>query len=185
MSKKDAFRRYLDAGSTFTQITRTRAEELVQELVKSGALQRKEAKARVDELIERSRKSSEQLIQVVRDEVASQMSALGISSIEDLARQVASLLNRSTDLVRGQEKAAATTAPAKKAPAKKAAATKAPAKKAAAKKTAAKKAPAKKTAAKKTAAKKAPAKKAAATTAPTAAVPASPATPPPVTEPPA
>ena len=173
MSKKDAFRRYLDAGSTFTQITRTRAEELVQELVKSGALQRKEAKARVDELIERSRKSSEQLIQVVRDEVASQMSALGISSIEDLARQVASLLNRSTDLVRGQEKAAATKAPAKKAPAKKAAATKAPAKKA----------PAKKAPAKKAAATKAPAKKA-----PAAAVPAppvSPATPPPVTESPA
>jgi polyhydroxyalkanoate synthesis regulator phasin len=183
MSKKDAFRRYLDAGSTFTQITRTRAEELVQELVKSGALQRKEAKARVDELIERSRKSSEQLIQVVRDEVASQMSALGISSIEDLARQVATLLNRSTDLVRGQEKAAATTAPAKKAPAKKTAAKKAPAKKAAATKAPAKKAPAKKMAA-----KKAPAKKAAATKAPTAAVPAppvSPATPPPVTEPPA
>ena len=183
MSKKDAFRRYLDAGSTFTQITRTRAEELVQELVKSGVLQRKEAKARVDELIERSRKSSEQLIQVVRDEVASQMSALGISSIEDLARQVATLLNRSTDLVRGQEKAAATTAPAKKAPAKKTAAKKAPAKKAAATKAPAKKAPAKKMAA-----KKAPAKKAAATKAPTAAVPAppvSPATPPPVTEPPA
>ncbi len=154
MTKKDAFRRYLDAGSAFTQITRTRAEELVQELVKSGALQRKEAKARVDELIERSRKSSEQLIQVVRDEVASQMSALGITSIEDVARQVAVLLNRSTDLVRGQAPAA--KAPAKKAPAKKTAAAKAPAKKAPAKKTAAAKAPAKKAPAKKTAAAKAP-----------------------------
>ncbi len=140
MSKKTPLQRYLDAGTAFTNITRARAEELVQELVKSGAVQRKEAKGKVDDLLERSRKSSEQLINVVRDEVANQLRALGISNLEDLARQVAAVLNRSTEAARaaGVKATGGGPAPAKKAPAKKKAATaKAPApKKATAKKAA-------------------------------------------------
>lgn len=146
MSKRDAYQRYLDAGIAFTQMTRSRAEELVQELVKSGEVQRKEAQAKVEELIDRSRKSSESLLSVVRDEVGNQLHSLGISNIEDLAKQVASLLARSPKTA--------------SAPAKKASAKKAPAKKSAAKKSAAKKAPAKKAAAKKAPAKKAAAKSA-------------------------
>jgi polyhydroxyalkanoate synthesis regulator phasin len=137
MSKRDGYQRYLDAGIAFTQMTRSRAEELVQELVKSGEVQRKEAQAKVEELIDRSRKSSESLLSVVRDEVGNQLHSLGISNLEDLAKQVAALLNRSPKTASG--------------PAKKSAAKKAPAKKAAAKKSAAKKAPAKKAAAKKSA----------------------------------
>jgi polyhydroxyalkanoate synthesis regulator phasin len=133
MSKRDAYQRYLDAGIAFTQMTRSRAEELVQELVKSGEVQRKEAQAKVEELIDRSRKSSESLLSVVRDEVGNQLHSLGISNIEDLAKQVASLLARSSKTESGPAKAS--KGAAKKAPAKKAAAKKkAPAKKAAAKK---------------------------------------------------
>ncbi len=135
MSKRDAYQRYLDAGIAFTQMTRSRAEELVQELVKSGEVQRKEAQAKVEELIDRSRKSSESLLSLVRDEVGSQLHSLGISNIEDLAKQVASLLARSPK----PASAPAKKAPAKKAAAKKSAAKKAPAKKAAAKKSAASK----------------------------------------------
>ena len=159
MTNTSGYQRYLDAGVNFTQMTRARAEELVQDLVKSGAVQRKEAQAKVEELVERSRKSSESLLHVVRDEVTHQLQALGISSVEDLATQVATVLGRSAS---SAKKAAAKKAPAKKAPAKKAPAKKAPAKKAPAKKAPAKKAPAKKTAAKKTAAKKTAAKKTAA-----------------------
>jgi polyhydroxyalkanoate synthesis regulator phasin len=135
MSKRDAYQRYLDAGIAFTQMTRSRAEELVQELVKSGEVQRKEAQAKVEELIDRSRKSSESLLSVVRDEVGNQLHSLGISNIEDLAKQVAALLSRSPKPASGPAKKAA----AKKAPAKKAAAKKAPAKKSAAKKASASK----------------------------------------------
>jgi polyhydroxyalkanoate synthesis regulator phasin len=138
MSKRDAYQRYLDAGIAFTQMTRSRAEELVQELVKSGEVQRKEAQAKVEELIDRSRKSSESLLSVVRDEVGNQLHSLGISNIEDLAKQVASLLARSPKTASAPAKASA-----KKAPAKKSAAKKAPAKKSAAKKAPAKKAAAK------------------------------------------
>ena len=145
MTKRDGYQRYLDAGIAFTQMTRSRAEELVQELVKSGEVQGKEARTKVEELIERSRKSSESLLSVVRDEVGNQLHSLGLSNIEDLAKQVASLLGRSSKAASG----AARKSAAKKAPAKKATAKKAPAKKAPAKKAPAKKAPAKKAAAKK------------------------------------
>jgi polyhydroxyalkanoate synthesis regulator phasin len=160
MANDDPFRRYIDAGAALAQLTKARVEELVEELMKNGDVQRKEAQTKVDDLIERSRNSTEALLSLVHAEVSTQLSSLGIGSLDDLARQVASLLGRGPS--------AATKTPAKKAPAKKTAA-----KKTAAKKSAAKKAPAKKTAAKKTAAKKAPAKKAAAkkTTAKKAAPP--------------
>ena len=93
----------------------------------------------------------------VRAEVTRQLEAVGITNLEDLAKQVAALLGRGAETAKRPPK----KAPAKKAPAKKAAGRRRPpAKKAPAKKAAAKKAPAKKAAA-----KKAPAKKAAATTA--------------------
>jgi polyhydroxyalkanoate synthesis regulator phasin len=155
MVDKDAFQKYLEAGIAFTNMTRAKAEELVSELVQSGEFQGRDAKAKVDELIERSKKSREVLVTQVRHEVVRQLDNIGITSVEDLANQVADLLGRTAEAGRA---ATAKKAPAKKAPAKKAAAKKAPAKKAAVKKTAAKKAPAKKTAA-----KKAPAKKAGAT----------------------
>jgi len=137
MANKDAFQKYLDAGIAFTNLTRARAEDLVQELVQSGEFQRGEAKARVDDLIERSRKGREALLAQVRHEVARQLDSVGITSLEDLAKQVASLLGRSA----AGRRPASTKAAAKKSPAKKAA----PAKKT----TAAKKAPAKRPAAKK------------------------------------
>ena len=166
MANNDPFRRYIDAGAALTQLTRARAEELVQELVKNGEVQRKEAQAKVDDLIERSRKSTEAVLSLVHAEVSNQLSSLGIGSLDDLARQVASLLGRGTS-ARPAKKAGTKAAPARKAAAKKAAGKKAAgkksaAKKAAAKKSPAKKSPAKKAAAKKSAAKKAPAKKAAA-----------------------
>jgi len=154
MANNDPFRRYIDAGAALTQLTRARAEELVQELVKNGEVQRKEAQAKVDDLIERSRKSTEALLTLVHAEVSNQLSSLGIGSLDDLARQVVSLLGRGGSPAK---KSAAKKSAAKKSAAKKAAAKKAPAKK-----TAAKKAPAKKAAAKKAPAKKAAAKKSAA-----------------------
>ena len=38
MPENDVFKRYLDAGLAFTQITRAKAEELVKEWVKAGEL---------------------------------------------------------------------------------------------------------------------------------------------------
>jgi len=134
------------------------AEELVQELVQNGEFQSADAKARVEELLERSRKGREAFAAQVRKEVAHQLDSVGITSLEDLAHQVASLIGRTAEAGRAATtgtKAGAKKSAAKKAPAKKAAAKKAPANKAGAKKSAAKKAPAKKAAAKKAPANKA------------------------------
>ncbi len=163
MANRDSFQKYLDAGIAFTNLTRARAEELVAELVQDGEF-RGDARAMVDELIERSRKSREALFAQVRQEVDRQLESVGITDLDDLAKQVASLIGRTAEAGRSAgrtRKTGAKKAPAKKAPAKKAPAKKAPAKKAPAKKAPAKKAPAKKAPAKKAPAKKAPAKKAA------------------------
>jgi polyhydroxyalkanoate synthesis regulator phasin len=175
MVAKDSFQRYLDAGIAFTNLTRAKAEELVSELVQNGEFQSSDARARVDELLERSRKGREAFAAQVRKEVTHQLESVGITSLEDLAQQVAALIGRTAEAGKAATsgaKAAATRTAAKKAAAKKTAAKKAPAQKApaqktAAKKTAAKKAPAQKTAAKKTAAKKAPAQKTATAAPPT------------------
>ena len=148
MATNDSLQRYIDAGIAFTQMTRKKAEELVTELVQSGDLQRGDAKARVDELLERSRQGTEVIMTTVRTEVTRQLGAVGIANLEDLAQQVAALLGRS-----GSDTAKKT--PAKKAPAKKTTAKKTTAKKTTAKKTTAKKTTAKKTTATKTAAPKA------------------------------
>jgi polyhydroxyalkanoate synthesis regulator phasin len=173
MVNRDVFQKYLDAGIAFTNLTRARAEEIVQDLVQNGEFQSDDARAKVEELLDRSRKGREAFVAQVRSEVTRQLDGAGITNLEDLAKQVANLLAKTADAGRtatSEAKKAAgkaasrTTAAAKrsgkKAPAKKkAGAKKAPAKK----KAAAKKAPVKKKAAAKTSpAKKAAAKKAAA-----------------------
>lgn len=171
MADKDAFQRYLDAGVAFTNLTRARAEQLVQDLVNTGEFPSGEARAKVDELIERSREVREVFVAQVRREVDHQLEVMGFTGLEDLARQVASVLQRTADVGRattGRTKSAAKKRPAKKSAAKKgagkkAAAKKAGVKKAGAKKSGAKKAAAKKATPKKASAKKSPAKKAAAT----------------------
>ena len=152
MATNESLQRYIDAGIAFTNMTRKKAEDLVSELVKNGDLQTDEARARVDDLLERGRQGTEVIVSAVRSEVSRQLGAVGIANLEDLATQVAALLGRSDSAAK---KAAAKKAPVKKTAAKRTPATKAAAKKAPAKKAPVKKSPVKKSPAKKTAAKKA------------------------------
>ncbi len=168
MANKDGFQRYLDAGIAFTTITRARAEELVHELVQSGEFPSEDARAKVEELIERTRNGRQALVTQVRQEVSRQLEGAGITNLEELAKQVAALLGRTAEAGRaataGTE--ARTTKASKKAPGTsgptKGATRPAPAKKTTATKAAAKKSPARKAAATNAAGTKAPAKKASA-----------------------
>jgi len=131
MAQNDVLKRYVDAGIAFTALTQTRAEALVKDLVKAGEVQADQAREAVTDLLERSRKNSEKLIETVRAEVRAQITNLGLVSQADLDRiekRISSLL--------GTASAPAKGTPARKAPAKKAAAKKA----GAAKRTTAKKA---------------------------------------------
>ncbi len=170
----DGFKKYVEAAAVFGRVTRARAEEIVHELVDAGVLQRGQAQEWVDDVVERSRKASEDLVHMIRTEVSHQLTAMGIDR-DNLARQVADLVRQSAEAGRRATSGAGATARStvKKVAAKKPGAKKAAAKKAAATKKArgqegvrprrlrprspaTKKAPAKKAAAKKAPAKKAP-----------------------------
>jgi polyhydroxyalkanoate synthesis regulator phasin len=80
------WKRYLDVGVTFTETTRKRAEEFVRDLVKAGELQQERAQKAVDDLVDRSRKNTEELVALVRNEIKSQVSTLGIATKDDIRR---------------------------------------------------------------------------------------------------
>jgi len=178
----DPLRKYIDAGMLFTQLTRQRAEEIVRELIKNGEVNRDQAARWVEELLERSRQSTEQLLGVVRKELDERIAQLNLVTRDDLSNLASRLTGATTRRGRasaGTEKASAATAGPAKATAPNAGAAKATAAKAtttkragAAKKAPVKKAPAKKAPAKSTAAAAAAAAAAAKT--PAAAKPTTP-----------
>jgi polyhydroxyalkanoate synthesis regulator phasin len=84
MAQNDTLKRYLDAGVAFTQLTRERAESIVQDLVKNGEVQRKQAEQVIEQLVERSRKNTEDLVSLIRREVEAQLKSFGL---DDLAKR--------------------------------------------------------------------------------------------------
>ena len=161
MATNDGLRKYVEAGAVLGHVTRARAEEIMRELVNAGELQRDQASEWVDDLVERSRKASEELVAIVRREVENQLRSLSVNP-DQLAKQVAEILKHSADVGRTATSHAATRAgstakaarqaadrvaksrsgaktPAMKSPAKKAAATSSGEKKTVPKKTVPKK----------------------------------------------
>ena len=80
MAENPLIKRYLDAGMAFTQLTRDRAEALVNDLVRAGEAQADRTEELVNDLIERSRRNTEALLELVRTEVRNQLVALGLLS---------------------------------------------------------------------------------------------------------
>lgn len=148
MSGHTLFKRLLDAGMQFTEMTQEQAERIVKELVKSGQARKKDSEKMVEELLSRGREAGGSAVASVQSELTKQLGKFAgrLDEIEARVEELAKKIG-----VTGKSEPAPAPAPAAK---------KAPAKKAAAKKAPAKKAPAKKAPAKKAAAKKAPAKKA-------------------------
>jgi polyhydroxyalkanoate synthesis regulator phasin len=110
MASNERIRKYVDAGTVLGQVSRGRAEEIVRELVNAGDIQRSQAQEWVDNLVERSRKSSEQVLELVRHEVATQLSRIDADSLEAIANQVAEILKRSADAGRSATKGVTTQA---------------------------------------------------------------------------
>lgn len=168
MATDDPFKKAAEAGADFLETARVRAEEFLRELAnlsgdwtKAGDATQKRAQAAVDDLVENSRRNTEQLINSIRKEVAAQLSLMGVVTRRELAALEARLTGRKpAEKAPAAKKAPpAKTPPAtKKAPVAKKATTAA---KTSVTKASAKKASAKKASAAKTSAKKAPAKKAA------------------------
>lgn len=128
MPQTPDFTKLISAGAEFVALTRAQARDRAAELVSQGQLAQSQVQAFVDDLVDESRRRTDSMMDVVRNEIGRQVKTLGIATKDDLAKLEAKLT------------ASARTGAAKKAPAKKTAAKKTAAKKTAAKKTAAKKA---------------------------------------------
>jgi polyhydroxyalkanoate synthesis regulator phasin len=90
VTQLDGLKRYLDAATTLTQITRGRAEELVREMVASGEVERVHAQEWVEDLLKRSKEVSETLVAQVTAEVDKQIKNL---DLDDLAVRIAGLID--------------------------------------------------------------------------------------------
>jgi len=106
MASNERIKKYLDAGSVLGHVTRARAEEIVRELVSAGDIQRGQAQEWIDNLVDRSRKSSEQILDLIRHEVSTQLARIETPSIDNIAGQVADILRRSADAGRAATAAA-------------------------------------------------------------------------------
>lgn len=139
MAQNDLLRRYLDAGLEWTSMTRARAEALVRDLVEAGEVQADQARDLAGELLERSRKNTERIVDLVRQEVKEQITNLGLASTADVERveqRILRTVNAATEQVRKAAAAAERSSSRRASGAKKKATKKAPG----AKKTAARKA---------------------------------------------
>ena len=94
VNQLDGLRRYIEAATTLTQITRGRAEEIVRDLVASGELERNRAQDWIEDLVKRSREASETLVATVSSEVDRQLGDRGLKNLDldDLAQRVAEII---------------------------------------------------------------------------------------------
>ena len=121
MARDDLFRRSFEAGTAFLDMTRERAEALVKELVKAGEVRKGKAQKAIDDVLERSRKSADDLRQLIRREIADQVGALGLATKEDIARLEARLESAAAAAVPPPSPAPTKAPPVKRAGAVKAA----------------------------------------------------------------
>jgi len=130
------WKRVLETGAQFTELRRSQAREVVADLVAQGQLARDQMGAAVDEVIEISRRRSDNLRKIVQSEVQRQLGSIGLATKADLNALERRLTRTARETSRTKPAKKAAKKPAKRAAAKRGPATKAPAKKAPAKKTA-------------------------------------------------
>jgi polyhydroxyalkanoate synthesis regulator phasin len=102
----------------FTEMRRSQARALVNDLVAQGQVARDQMASAVDDVLDLSRRRTEELRKVVQKEVQRQLSAVGIATKADLAKLERKITRTSRETKKSATKKAAT----KKAPKKKAAA---------------------------------------------------------------
>lgn len=117
----------LEAGMEFTALTRSEAQRRAKRLVREGQLAQERMQSFVDTLVRTSRTRADDLVDVVRKEIAQQVKVLGVATKRDLdrlERRVAKAEQTAARTARKAPKKAAAKANKKKAtrktPAKKA-----------------------------------------------------------------
>jgi polyhydroxyalkanoate synthesis regulator phasin len=97
----DTVRRYVEAGRE--ALTPKKAEELARSLARQGEVRRDQVAQLTREIAEWSRKNSERLLGIIRQEVKKQISKTGVATKDEIE----SLKRRVRELERGRKKAPA------------------------------------------------------------------------------
>jgi polyhydroxyalkanoate synthesis regulator phasin len=85
MPQATDWKRALETGMQFTELRRSQARAVVSDLVAQGHLAREHMTAAVDEVVEMSRRRSEELRKIVQKEVQRQLGSVGLATKADLA----------------------------------------------------------------------------------------------------
>lgn len=80
------WKQVVEASMQAREMTRAQAQRLVKQLVREGQVAEEKAKGYVDELVERSRRRTDDLRTMIQREIRSQLSSLGLATKDDLAR---------------------------------------------------------------------------------------------------
>ena len=80
----DLFRRLLDSGVAFTQMTQERAEAIVRDLVRAGEVQSEQTTRFVQEILDQSRQNTERLLETIRKEIREQVAALNLADRDEV-----------------------------------------------------------------------------------------------------
>ncbi len=83
---RGATQRTIDAGRDATQRTQDRVESIFRELLQTNLDQVEQAQRVLEDFIERSRKASERLVEVIDAEVRGQVEALSLATRADVRR---------------------------------------------------------------------------------------------------
>ncbi len=120
MPQAPDWKQLLDTGMQFTEMRRSQARAIARDLVAQGHLARDQMSAAVDELLELSRRRTEDLRKIVQKEVQRQLSSLGLATKADLARLERRLARATREAKKepGKKKSAKKAAAQKASPSK-------------------------------------------------------------------
>lgn len=111
------WKRAMETGAQFTELRRSQARSIANDLVAQGQIARDQVASAVEDLIDVSRKRSDGLRNVVRDEVQRQLGTLGLATKRDLAALERRMLKATREATKSK-KAAPKKKPASKKDAK-------------------------------------------------------------------
>ena len=96
--QKDRYKKFVDAGKTVTKLTSERVEEVARDLVHLTEVQRAQAQELLDDIMKRSKKSTEYIVDTVKREVDKQFKNVKFASHDDLAKVSESLNQMKSDI---------------------------------------------------------------------------------------
>ena len=85
LPERSDWKRVMETGMQFTELRRSQARAIVSDLVAQGHLARDQMSAAVDEVVEMSRRRSDDLRKIVQTEVQRQLGSVGLATKADLA----------------------------------------------------------------------------------------------------